>query len=372
MQNGSERGVRMSEHVLRRSIRGLPDWEGAHMFLELVRRRSFRATADHLSISVNALRARIEDFETSLNAKLVTRHVDGVRMTAEGERVHRLVAEMEKTSFEMLRVCEPAQQSLTGEVRLSVTEGLGAAWVGNRLVEFQRTHRGLLVDVRASMQSSDVLRLETDIAVQLTRPTAKDLKVVKLGRLHLHFFAAPAYIERYGVPKSMADLSNHRLVIQTDDDEHAHRLYNQFFPGIAPEKFIAQRSNVSSVHYWAVMRGTGVGMLPTYVYALGAPLVPLDLPIRYHADIWMTYHDSASDIPRVRALADWMVEAFNPRVYPWFRDEYIAPQDLRKKYRGKEISNPFDIALDDDPIPARRRSKHGSPSTDDRSRQPKV
>ena len=361
MQSGSERGVRMSEHVLRRPIRGLTDWEGAHLFLELARRRSFRGAADHLNISVNALRARIDDFETSLGTKLVTRHVDGVRLTAEGERVLRLVTEMEKTSFELMRLCEPAQIKVSGEVRLSVTEGLGAVWVGNRLMEFQRRYPELLVDVHATMKSSDVLRLETDIAVQLTRPTAKDLKVAKLGRLHLHFFASPAYVAHYGLPKSHADLiANHRLVMQTDDDESAHRLYDTFFPGIPPEKLVSQRSNVSSVHYWAVVRGAGIGMLPTYLYTMGAPLIPVESPVRYHADIWMTYHESASRIPRVRALADWLVETFSPKLYPWFRDEFIAPRELRKHYRGPALINPFDISVSEIPsvsIPTRKKPR---------------
>jgi DNA-binding transcriptional LysR family regulator len=216
--------------------------------------------------------------------------------------------------------------------------------VGNRLVEFQRRYPELLVDVQATMQSSDVLRLETDIAVQLTRPTAKDLKVVKLGRMHFQFFAAQSYIDRYGLPKNMADLVNHRMVIQTENDENAHRLYDRYFPGVAPEKFIAQRSNVSSVHYWAVARGAGVGMLPTYICAFDSPLVPFDLQIRYQTDIWMTYHENVGEIPRVRALADWLMENFSPRLYPWFRDEFIPPQDLRKKYRGEPLGNPFDIS----------------------------
>lgn len=347
MQRDDERGVRRGEHVLRRTVRGLPDWEAAHLFLELIRRRSFRSAADHLGISVNALRTRIGEFEISLGVKLVTRHVDGVRLTAEGERVLGLVGDMEKTSFEMLRICEPAQQDMTGEVRLSITEGLGAVWIGNRLVEFQRRYPGLMIDVHATMKSSDVLRLETDIAVQLTRPVAKELKVVKLGRMHLHFFAAPSYITRHGIPKSVTDIANnHRLVIQVEDDTAAHRLYDKFFPDIPPEKIVAQRSNVSSVHYWAVARGAGIGMLPTYLYAMGAPLVPIDSPIRYHTDIWMTYHENAGQIPRVRALADWIIESFSPKLYPWFRDEYIAPQELRKKYNGKPLFNAMDIALD--------------------------
>jgi hypothetical protein len=118
-----------------------------------------------------------------------------------------------------------------------------------------------------------------------------------------------------------------------------------------------QRSNVSSLHFLALSRGAGVGMLPTYVYAVGAPIVPLDLPIRHHIDIWMTYHESASQIPRVRRLADWLIEAFSPKVYPWFRDDYIAPEELRKLYRGKPLTNPFDSGSADnqDSPPSSRR-----------------
>lgn len=359
MQNGSERGVRPSERALRRPIKGVPDWEGAHLFLELIRRKSFRAAADHLGMSVNALRARVSDFERSLGVTLVTRHVDGVRPTAEGEQVLQLVNDMEKTTFELMRVCEPAEEELSGEVRLAVTEGLGALWIGTKLVDFQRLHTKLMIDIHATMRSADVLRLESDISVQLTRPTAKELKVVKLGRLHFLFFAAKSYLDIYGYPKSVADLANHRLVMQTEDNESWHELYNQVFPGIPPEKIIAQRSNVSSVHYWAITRGAGIGMLPTYVYAVGAPVVPLDLPVRHHVDIWLTYHESASSIPRVRTLCDWLIEAFSPKTYPWFRDEFIAPDELKKLYTGKPLTNPLDMRGGDNlGATLRPRAKH--------------
>jgi DNA-binding transcriptional LysR family regulator len=347
MQNGSERGVRPSERALRRPIKGVPDWEGAHLFLELIRRKSFRAASDHLGISVNGLRARISDFERSLGVTLVTRHVDGVRPTAEGEQVLQLVNDMEKTTFKLMRVCEPAEEALSGEVRLAVTEGLGALWIGTKLVEFQRLHTKLMIDFHATMRSADVLRMESDISVQLTRPTAKELKVVKLGRLHFLFFAAQSYLDLYGYPKSVADLANHRLVMQTEDNESWHELYNRAFPGIPPEKLIAQRSNVSSVHYWAITRGAGIGMLPTYVYAVGAPVIPLDLPVRHHIDIWLTYHESASSIPRVRKLCDWLIEAFSPKIYPWFRDDYVAPAELKKLYSGRPLTNPLEMSPGD-------------------------
>jgi Transcriptional regulator len=339
MQNRSERGVHTAEHVLRRPVPGLADWEGAHLFLELIRRGSFRSAAEQVGISVNALRTRITAFEKSLGAVLLTRHIDGVRPTPEGERVLAVVREMEKSSLEMLRVAAAADQALTGSVRLSITEGLGAVWVGSRLHDFQEKHPGLMIDIHASMHSADVLRRDADLSVQLKRPTAPDLKVIKLGRLHMMLFASPTYIERHGAPHTMAELFQHRLLIQTaeDEDESTFKLYDRLFAGMPPEKLFAQRSNVSSVHYYAICNGAGIGMLPTYCVMLNAPVMPLQVPLHHQIDIWMTYHDSAVAIPRVRHMADWLIENFSPKTFPWFRDEFIAPEKLKGLYRGKAL-----------------------------------
>jgi len=347
MQKREERGVHVGEHATGQVERELPDWESARLFLELVRRRSFRAAADHLGVSVNALRNRVSRLEQSLGVKLVTRHVDGVRPTAEGERVFKLAEDMEQLSFEMVHACSRTDSGLTGEVKLAVTEGLGALWIGTKLVEFQRANPKLTVDVHAAMRSADVLRLEADISVQLTRPTAKDLLVVKLGRLHLVPFASQAYVDTYGSPKSLQELVNHRILLQADDAPEAQDFFDNIFRHIRPDGIVAVRSNVSSVHYWSIARGAGIGLLPTYVYAVGAPIVPVNFGVHRPVDIWMTYHAGAAQIPRVRRLVDWLIRAFSPRTFPWFRDDYIAPEDLRREYRGRPLKSPFEGLGDD-------------------------
>lgn len=342
MQMRNEQRVLLGERVLRRHSRLMPDWEGAHLFLELIRGGSFRAAAEHVGLSVNALRARISTFEKALGTTLVTRHVDGVRLTVEGQRVLRLASQMEQTSVEMIQACGRSERMLTGEVKLAITEGLGGLWVGSKLVEFQRANPRLMIHMHCTMHTADVLRLELDISVQLSRPTAQELRVVKLGRLHLAFFAARSYLDTYGEPHSLAELAKHRVVMQTDDDPDRHEAYDRMFPGIPPEQLLALRTNVSSVHYWSIASGAGIGMLPTYVYAVGAPIVPVDIPVEHPIDIWMTYHSGAARIPRVRRLIDWLVRAFSPRTYPWFRDEYIPPAELHNEYRGRHLDNPFE------------------------------
>jgi DNA-binding transcriptional LysR family regulator len=248
---------------------------------------------------------------------------------------------MEEGAFALVQACDGTRQTLTGKVKLAITEGLGTFWLSPYLVEFQRANPKLMLDVACAMHSADVLRLEADISVQLTRPTAKDQLVLKLGRMHLVFFASQSYIDTFGVPKSLSDLKRHRVVLQADDRPVAKQWYDQLFPGMAPESFISLRTNVSSQNYWSIIKGAGIGLLPTYVHAIGAPLVPVELGVNLPIDIWMTYHPGAARIPRVRRLANWLVAAFSPKSFPWFRDEFIPPGELAKHYRGRSPDNPF-------------------------------
>jgi DNA-binding transcriptional LysR family regulator len=81
-----------------------------------------------------------------------------------------------------------------------------------RLVEFQQAFPNILVDLHCAMHSADVLRHEADVAIHLSKPTALDVKLVRLGRMHVMFFASQKYIETFGEPKTYDELTKHRIV----------------------------------------------------------------------------------------------------------------------------------------------------------------
>ena len=335
-----ERGVPKIEHAMHAGTRNAPDWESARIFLEVVRAGSFRRASDGCGQSVNALRRRVADLEKTLGVTLLTRHVDGIRTTVEGENVLAAIMQMEAASFGLLRASDHTT-TLSGEVRLAVTEGLGTFWIAPRLVEFQRANPNLLIDVNCAMKSADVLRMEADIAIQITRPTAPDLRIVKLGRLHFVLFASQSYLQTFGTPKTPQDLANHRILIQSDDNVQWRKLYDRLFPGLPTVGLVALRTNVSSAHYWSIAKGAGIGVLPTYAQAIGAQLVPLDLGVHETVDIWLTYHPDARRIARVSRMIDWAIKAFSPQKFPWFRDEFIHPNELAGAYRGEPLVNMF-------------------------------
>ena len=41
-------------------------------------------------------------------------------------------------------------------------------------------------------------------------------------------------------------------------------------------------------------------------------------------------------------MIDWLIDAFDPKKFPWFRDEFIHPNELPKEYRGAPLVNLFE------------------------------
>jgi DNA-binding transcriptional LysR family regulator len=340
MHLAEERGV-PSEERQRVALSALTDWDAARIFLEVARCGSFRSAAERLGLSINAVRRRVDDFERQIGATMFIRDVHGARLTDEGALVVSAVERMEAASFDLLRARACATESLAGEIRLSVTEGIGTFWLNPRLAEFQRCYPSILVDLHCAVRSADVSRNEADIAIHLVRPTALDLKLVRLGRMHLMFHASQKYLDTFGAPTTAGELAKHRLVVQVADEAAGKEVFESLFSGHAPRDLVVMKTNVSSANYWAVANGAGIGVLPTFAGAFGGKMIPLDIDLRWSFDIWLSFHPSSGRIPRIRHMIDWLVDAFNSAKYPWFKDEFLHPRELKAVYMGEPLTHPF-------------------------------
>ncbi len=230
-----ERGVPQEERQ-KVALGSLTDWDAARIFLEVVRCGSFRSAAERLSLSINAVRRRIGDFERQIGATLFTRDVHGARLTDEGSLVVAAVERMEAAAFDLLRASDSVANTLSGEVRVAVTEGLGTFWLAPRLVEFRQSFPNILVDLYCAMRSADVSRHEADVAIHLSRPSTLDVKMVRLGRMHLMSFAAQNYIDIHGSPRTVADMVNHRMVLQVGEEAATKEAFESLFSRFRPAR----------------------------------------------------------------------------------------------------------------------------------------
>jgi DNA-binding transcriptional LysR family regulator len=301
-------------------------WEDLRAFLLCTRHQSFRNAAEVLGLTGTTLMRKIDRLEDELGFKLFLRDQSGLSLSDEGRALLFDVEQMERLSFNIFRRASLSTDT-GGSVRVAVTEGPGNFWVLPRLIDFQKTYRKIMVDLRCAMEQADVSRLEADISIQLERPTNPDLIVTKLGRLHIYTFASEAYRDAYGLPKSLADLANHRIVkqhgAQLDESGYARILGLKSLEGI-----VGISTNSSVAVLYAIERGAGVGFLPTSAIALGAPLVAIDLGINYHMDLWLTYHKEFRNSDRHKIVIDWLKSIFDPKAHACFRDEFIHPNEL--------------------------------------------
>lgn len=322
------RAAAKMRHPIGPSLLDKVSWDDLRVFAVAGRELSLRKAATVLRTSSSTVVRRIERLEAMLGTRLLDRLPDGVALTNEGQSVLAAAQEMERASFSV-RAQLDHELARRGVVRCAVTEGLGTFWIVPHLAEFSRSNPGTIVDLRCSTQPADVLRMEADVAIQLTRPDRPDQVVTRLGRLHIYPFASPRYIDTYGRPGNAQEMTRHRIVDQTGPqiDEHT---WLRFLGLPDVEGMVIVRTNASAAHFYAVEMGLGIGVLATYALPLGADLVPIDVGYKHHIDIWMTYHPDIRTVRRVAVFIDWLKSLFDAKRYPWFGDDFIHPSELQK------------------------------------------
>lgn len=301
---------------------GALNWEALRVFLKVAELGSVRAAASETGASVNAIRRRIEHLEHQIQAILLVRGPSGVELTEEGERVYAIGADMYRQATLLKRF--PVRRSIgaSGNVRVGVTEGLGSYWLAPRVPAFRTRHSAIQLDLRCEMRQQDISRLEVDLAIQLEPPEDPNLMVVRLAYLHIGLFAARSYIEKFGAPRSLDELSRFQFVEIAAEQIKVAALKEKVRtdPSFG---FVALRTNNSAAHAMAIVRGAGIGALPTYAPLLSSELVSVLPEFELRRDIWLVYPPDIARIDRVKIVMDWVKSIFDPRQQPWFKEERV-------------------------------------------------
>ncbi len=308
-------------------------WDDLRIFLACADQLSFRKASEVLGITGTTAMRRIDRLEAQLGFALFVRLQSGLQLTPEGDQILRSARSMEQISFDIFRHAERTSSEISGVVRVAVTEGIGTFWIMPKLLDFQSANKKLTVDLRCAMDAVDVGRLEADIALHFEQPKNQDLIVTRIGRLHTYPFVSRDYAQVYGVPSTISELEQHRIVLQItpqiDEAAYAKVIGVKSVAGI-----VGIRTNSSTGALYAVERGAGIGMLPSCAVALGANLVPVDIGYKNSFDLWLTYHPDFGRSERHMLVVDWLRRIFDPRVYPCFADEFIHPNELVAKMKN--------------------------------------
>lgn len=319
------------------------DWRDLELFLDVAEAGSVRAGAAVTRHSIGTIRRRLARIEDKLGQSLAERDPAGLKLTPIGKKLVATAREMRRLRANLEADDEP--QPARERVRIAVTEGLGTYWLMPRLVEFQSRHPELDILLHCDMQRSDVAGGACDVAIQLELPRDERTAVERLGCLHLMPFASDRYLREAGVPQSVDEWPNHRLVWQEADQVASHLL--PFILGTsATEDLIALRTNSSSAHFRGIATGGGIGILPTYARAVSRRVRPIDIGVHLRREIFCVINRERQDRPGVLLAAEWLRESFDGKAFPWFADQFIHPGDFEAVISSPNVISLFEGFID--------------------------
>jgi DNA-binding transcriptional LysR family regulator len=316
------------------------DWDDIRIFVVAARLGSIRAAAAETGQTVLTIRRRLDLLERQVNAILLRRSAKGVELTEDGRMVFDAGLEMLRPARRLGGIGAKRRQGLRSSVKIGITEGLGTFWLIPRVVDLHRTHPNIQVDIQCSMSEPDVSALEVDIAIMLNKPKDPELKVIRLGWLHIVFFASQSYVSENGELLTKEELPDHNYIAIVGEQIQSKRVFSEINQE-DQRKYVNIRLNTSSGQLMAVMYGAGVAGLPTYAPLVSHSLVHVAREYSFPRDIWLAFHPHAAEFEHVRKVIDWVRGAFDNTRYPWFREKFISPAEIEAIAKERGLSPMF-------------------------------
>ncbi len=278
------------------------DWNALRDFRVVMEEGSLTRAATKLGVTQPTLSRRLSELERQLGVTLILRSTRRLRLTEAGERILEHSKTMEGQARAIADLALGSASSMEGTVRISVTEGLGIAWLAAELAAFRRMHPGIHVELLVSNQYADLQAREADIAVRLSRPTQVGLIARKLADFRFALYASTDYIDRHGIPRRPADLGQHYGVGLLGATPTALWLKDCF-----GDARIVFWSNTLLALRGAVRAGIGIGPVFRFLGDQDARLVQV-LPKMpgIEKEVWLTCTEEMRGNARIRAMYDFL------------------------------------------------------------------
>jgi len=181
--------------------------------LAVARTRSFVRAAAELGLGASAVSHAVRAVEDRLGAPLFARTTRSVSVTELGaaflEGATRAAEELD-AAVERLR---EGQNQITGLLRINAPRIALPMGLTRVLAEMTLSYPRLTVEVIADDALTDVVAEGFDAGVRLGEMIAEDMVAVRLTQpFRAIMVAAPGYLARAGMPKSIDDLAAHNTI----------------------------------------------------------------------------------------------------------------------------------------------------------------
>jgi DNA-binding transcriptional LysR family regulator len=294
--------------------------EAMRLFARIVERGSFAQAARDLQMPRPTVTRAIKELEALLGTRLLERTTRQVSLTLDGnayyERCIRLLADLDEAES-AFRSPKPH-----GPLRVDLQGTVARHFVMPALPAFIERYPDINLRLGEGERMVDLIQEGIDCVVRAGELGDSSLVGRRVASFEQVTCASPAYLKRYGIPRSLDDLQNHRMVAYVASAS-GQPYPLEFLDGKerrpAPLPSVL---NVSGAEIYAASGVAGLGLIqvPRYrvEHQLNADLLRIVLP---HLPpppmpVSVLYLHNRQLSPRVRVFIDWVSEVLSAAALP--------------------------------------------------------
>jgi DNA-binding transcriptional LysR family regulator len=182
-------------------------------FVAVATHRSFRSAADELGTAPSTLSHAMRALEERLGVRLLNRTTRSVSPTEAGFQLLERLQPALTSLDDALDSVATFRGNVAGTVRINAPRLAAALLVRDVLPIMAERHPDVTVDLVVEGRLIDIVSGGFDAGVRLAESIPRDMIAVPLTKpLRFQCVAAPAYLDRAGVPKTPDDLKQHRCI----------------------------------------------------------------------------------------------------------------------------------------------------------------
>jgi DNA-binding transcriptional LysR family regulator len=185
------------------------------VFARVVETGSFTAAGAALGIPKSSASRAVLRLEESLGVRLLQRTTRKLTLTEAGERylaeVRGPLGRLAEASSEVSDMGREPR----GVVRVSTAPPVGDNILTDLFAEFARAHPGIRIELVVTSRRVNLIEENIDLALRGGRLDDSSLVARKVGVTELGIYAAPSYLERRGIPRTLAAVAGHEAVLHS-------------------------------------------------------------------------------------------------------------------------------------------------------------
>ncbi|CAH6131724.1 LysR family transcriptional regulator [Klebsiella oxytoca] len=174
---------------------------------------SLSKAADAQQISPQAASKALKQLETHLGVRLFHRTTRNMSLTEEGQRFFEAAKPALMGLQQALATVQQTREEFAGPLRIVGPRSVVQQVIKPVLIEYSRLYPEVQPDVQLDDGITNWVEKRVDVGFRISVSPQEGLIARRLFPLQLIICASPAYLRKYGVPKTLHDLSAHRCSV---------------------------------------------------------------------------------------------------------------------------------------------------------------